>query len=92
VTGVATCRWVAPLLAVLLLPAVASGSGSFEVPAPSASIDPNAFVPDRGDGDAFEQGDSRPRSERLAAGTPAAEGRPSLLPSIDHFIRRDAER
>jgi len=89
--GAATFRW-APLLAVLLLPVVALASGSFEVPAPTVSIDPNAFVPDRGGGDAFEPGDHHPTSERLAAGTPDVEGRPQLLPPIDHFIRRAAEQ
>jgi hypothetical protein len=92
VIGAATSRWAAPLLAVLLLPVGASGGGSFVGPAPWVSFDPNAFVPDRGGGDAFEPRDSRSRSERLAAGTPDAEGRPPLLPPIDHFIRRDAER
>ncbi len=73
-TGAATSLGAAPLLVVLLLPLVASASGSFEVPAPTVSIDPNAFVPDQKEGDAFAPHDHPPAGERLAAGSPNAEG------------------
>jgi len=93
--GRGSLLWAAPLLVALLLPGVALASGSFEAPAPTVSIDPNAFVPDQGGGDVLEPHDhERAEGTRIAnaAAPDPAGGPPRLLPPIDHFLRRDAAR